>query len=234
MSKRKKKGRPQTSGAFYSNGRRKQPTTQEGRDDAARVHPTAETARYVQQRLEYWLVPGIWNLAAAEHCYDNAGVLWATGWFDNHGFTAEEIREVFREYACLYWRWYGALAPKISKGERADRSEPSNKAEGWELRFQKLDSRLKLGSTERRAVHQLAVNDWYFDQMHPDAIALCNLGRITIGERKKVKLPIVGEVAFATGDARDWLDAALRGAFQMLDARAIDREIPLWKMGRAA
>lgn len=230
MTKRKK-GRPRTPGAFYANGRRKQPTTKAERDDASRIPPTRETADYIERRQEYWLVPGLWNLASAEHCFDNAGILWLAGMFDDNGFPAEEIRNIFRDYASLYWRWYAQLAPQISRNERADRAEPSSHAAGWELRFQKLDKRLV--GRERKAVHELAVDGWFMDDKHPNAIALANLGRLRIRARRKIDMPINGLVATEDGREMEWLKCALRGAFMLLDAKQPEREIPLWKL-RAA
>lgn len=228
-----------TKGSFYSNGRRKQPTTKAERmaqvETNKRVLPTPETVAYVERRLEYWTCPGIWNTASAEHCFDNAGILWATGWFDGHGFQADAIREVFRKYGALYWRWYAQTAPKTSKGERVGKSEPGIHAERWEEQFMQLDERLPLASPERLAVHQLCVNGWHFDELEPRAVALANLGRLKINAKRKQKLPIAGEVAMPEGREMEWLKAALRGAFSMLDAQIAKQvkrgwDIPLWAL----
>lgn len=228
-----------TKGSFYSNGRRKQPTTKAAREakaeEAKRVAPTDETRDYIERRLAAWTVPGLWTTAAAEQCYDNAGILWATGWFDKHGFPPEEIRDIFRRYAALYWRWYQGTAPKISKGERTGKSEPGIHAEGWERLFQRLDARLPIGSPERKAVHELAVDGWHFDGYHHRAEALANLGRVRLNARRKEQVPVAGRVAHETGKDMDWLEAALRGAFAMLDAETAKHlkrgwDIPLWAM----
>lgn len=223
-------GRAKTPGNRTKGGKKKKPTTLEGREDAKRILPTPETIAYVDRRVEYWTHPEVWNRASAEHCFDNAGILWLTGWFDKGGFQADEIRNIFRTYAELYWSWYPA--PKTSKHERVGRSEPSTETTKREELFMRLDERLPIGSEERKAVHQLCVDDWHSDEYHHRAVRLANTGRLTINTRiKGTGLGIAGELA----DERDmeWLNAALRGAFMLLDATIAKRpwDIPLWAMG---
>lgn len=228
-----------TKGSFYINGKKKQPTTKAEREAQAeegkRVLPTPETIAYVDRRLTYWTCPGVWNRASAEQCFDNAGILWATGWFDDHGFQASDIRDALRKYAAFYWKWYAGTAPKTSKGERTGKSEPGIHKERWEEMFMKMDERLPLASAERLAVHQLCVNGWHFDEVDARAMALANLGRLKINARSKVKLPIAGEVAMPEGREMDWLRSALRGAFALLDAQLAKQlrrgwDIPLWAL----
>lgn len=224
--------RGKTPGNRSKGGRKKKASTVALREDAKRVLPTPETVAYIDRRLDYWTTDK-WNRASAEQCYDNAGILWITGWFNGHGFQPDEIRDIFRTYASLYWRWYAASAPKIAKGERVGHSEPGIHKEKWEGLFMALDGRLRVGSPERNAVHQLAVNGWHFDEYDPRAMALANLKRV------KLRMPVAGEVAGETGRAKDWLDDAMRGAFCMLDghlAKAMKRQwdIPLWALGNEA
>lgn len=226
-----------TKGSFYSNGKKKQPTTKAERmalaENNKRVPPTPETMDYIERRLAYWTHPGIWNRAAAEQCYDNAGILWASGWFDRHGFQPDEIRDIFRKYAALYWRWYPA--PKTSKAERVGKSEPSIHKENWERQFMIMDERLPLGSEERRAFHQLAVDGWHFDELDMRAIALADLGRLKIMAKHKTRLPVGDYIPGDSGREMDWLKAALRGAFMLLDAQIAKQArrgwtIPLWAL----
>lgn len=218
-------GRAKTKGNRTAGGKRKKATTIEGRE--SRVLPTPETNAYVERRLEYWTHPRIWNRASAEHCYDGAGVLWATGWLDGHGFGADELRNILRDYASLYWRWYPA--PKTAKHERISRSEPSCHREKWEALFMKLDARLDRHA-ERKAVHELAVNGWYSDEIDHRACALANLGRLRINARLNIKLPIAGYIAADNGREMDWLGNALRGAFMLLDAKLPSRMTPIWAL----
>jgi hypothetical protein len=231
-------GRNRTAGNRSKGGRKKKATTQAARDEAVtdnkRVLPTPETVAYLDRRLDYWMHPAVWTRASAEQCYDNAGILWATGWFNGNGFQPDEIRDIFRTYARLYWRWYPA--PRASRGERVGRAEPSIHREKWEDLFMQLDARLVTGSVERRAVHAMAVDGWHFDEVDARAMALANLGRLKISARLKgCSLPITGEVAKETGREMEWLQAALRGAFCLLDARIAKEarrqwDIPLWAL----
>lgn len=221
-------GRKRTPGNRDKSGKKKRATTLAGRELAKRVLPTPETQRHLDDRLAYWVSP-IWTQAATEHCYDNAGILWITGWFNGHGFQPEEIRDIFREYAKLYWQWYQGTAPKCAKNERVGYAEPSTQTARWEAKFMRLDERLPVGSDERRAVHDMAVDDWHFDEYDQKALALANLGRL----RMDKELRIAGEIAVDNGREVEWLEAAIRGACALLDGKLPDRrqwDKPLWAL----
>lgn len=221
-------GRKKTKGAFYKNGKRKQPSTKAERENASRTLPTPETMAHIDSRLAYWVAP-MWSQAATEQCYDNAGILWITGWFNGHGFQPEEIRDIFRDYARLYWQWYSMTAPKCAKHERVGHSEPDTRKTKDERDFMRLDERLPIGSVERKAVHDMAVDDWHFDEYDAKALALANLGRL----RLKRDLRIAGEIAPDAGKEMDWLNAAIRGACSMLDGKLPSRrqwDRPLWAL----
>jgi hypothetical protein len=229
--------RKRSGGNFYKNGRRKQPTTKAAREDASRVLPTPETMNRIDRRKAYWTHHMMHGGKAGDHCFDNAGVLWASGWFAGHGFEPDIIRDEFRKYAALYHRWYIETAPKIAKHERVSRATLPTDKEGWERLFMKLDERLPLGD-ERKAVHRVCIDGWFFDELDPQVMRLANTGRLLINARLQPKPPleIVGYLELP-GD-REWLATALRGIFRLIDAdlpqRGVMNDIAFWTMSEAA
>jgi hypothetical protein len=174
---------------------------------------------------------------AGDHCFDNAGVLWASGWFAGHGFEPEIIRDEFRKYACLYHRWYIQTAPKIAKLERVGKVELPTDKQSWERHFMKLDALLPLGR-ERKALHELCIDGWFFDDLDARAERLANSGRLLISARHNLRpaLEVVGCLE-QSGD-REWLAAALRAVFRLVDGdmpqRGLMNDIAFWRMSEAA
>lgn len=223
-----------TKGNRYRNGRRKQPTTEAEREAKVWIGGTPETLVRINDRKAYWTHPQLLRGRAGDQCFDNAGVLCVSGWFSGHGFQPEAIRDVFRLYAVLWHEWYIDLAPSISKHERVGQVERPAIKTKREALFQRLDARLRVGSPERKAVHQLCIDGWFFDSLHERAERLANTGRIILNERMalKPKLDVVGPIERSDGSDREWLACALRGAFNLIDEQTPQRgphnEIAFW------
>lgn len=214
-----------TKGNRSPSGRLKKAATIAEREEARRHGPTPETMSRNDAIRHYWAHPDLHKGKAGEHCFDAPGLLWASGWFEGHGFEPETIRDTFRLYALLHHDWYIETGAKIAKWTRSDRVEVPTDKTKREALFMRLEGRLRVGSPERRCMQQLCLDGWMFDDAHEIAERLANTGRTILNERLKLDppLPVCGWVE-QCGD-RDWLTNALRGVFVLIDERTPQRGV---------
>lgn len=150
-----------TKGAFYSNGRKKRVR-----------HGSKATFDHGNDRVEARLNlfrcfdPKIKN----EDIDDGPGQAFVAGLFDNIHADSKAMRDVARDYADLYWGYYSSQRARVGNYEPRSRTSPSSEipcATARELRFQRLDEMMALGSPERNAMHELCVDYWGCDIVSP-------------------------------------------------------------------
>lgn len=211
-------GRKKTPGARSVGGRKKKPSTTALRSkwDYGNDRCAERLERFRHERI-------LNGKAAWIDVFDGVGQLHAIGMLEGHGLDGKLLREAGRDYIGLYNYYFIELLPKgsdlqrayggRSRGGKDDLIPPATRRE---IRFQKLDALLPIGSDERRWTHELLFNHFGLDVVHPVIERLVNYRFAQWG------LGVAGKIAGA--DDFQILGCFLRGLFALADGALPDRE----------
>jgi hypothetical protein len=182
------------------------------------------------ERLERFRHPNILNGKAAWiDVFDGVGQLHAIGMLEGHGLDGTLLRDAGREYIGLYNYVYIDMLPKGSDLERVYAQSGTGKADNIppatrrEIRFAALDDLLPTASAERYWTHQVLLNHFGLDTVHPIVDRLVNY------KMAQWKIPDPGtgyafrDIRVAGAEDFQILGCVLRGLFALADGAMPNR-----------
>jgi hypothetical protein len=202
-----------TKGNFYTNGRKKQPTTKAARNAAVKRD---EPGAHITARFNLWNAQCIREGKAAHDVFDAIGQLHALDMLDGHGYEASELRDAGRKYAGLYWQRNGDKAPKGQTLEVFDKSRVNHDDTRASLTFERMIDNLP--SYERQVLEHVVCDYWWGDEIAPFALRL-----VTTELLKRKRLPPI--VRFEESGDRALLAALVRALCVVHEATIAPRNM---------